>query len=274
LTALGPWELVGRSLRLPFFSNEGLATVDGPSGRRRLLFRGGWSVPWRLLIGRTWTHVGDPDSRQGIVIDCYQAKGPAAGKMYRTTAPDGQTRDYVHRLSPGEQLNNSFVAVTPDGQWMVSGEWNTMSRFLIFPTPQLNAQARGGSALELAGVLELDHPVRNVQGAVFVDPVTLVCSTDDAQTDLWPVSRQLLQVQLERPLDGSTVRAHVSCLGALPLRSCCAGTFEVEGIDYDMTTGDLRVVIIPPAPCKWASVAVYQFRRPGSPSAFDRRRSL
>ena len=265
MTALGSWELVGRTLRLPFFSDEGLATVDGPSGTRHLLYRGGWSVPLRLLIGSTWTHVGDPDSRQGIVIDCYQAKTPAAGKMYRATTRDGQTHEYVHLLTPAEKLNNSFVAITPDGQWMVSGEWDTMSRFLIFPTPKLNSRAGSGSSLELAGLLELDRPVRNVQGAVFVDPVTLVCSTDDGQTDLWPVARQLLEVRLERPLDGSTIRGHVSCLGALPLHSCCKGTFEVEGIDYDMTTGDLRVVIIPPPPCKWVTVAVYQFRRQTSP---------
>jgi hypothetical protein len=145
---------------------------------------------------------------------------------------------------------------------MVSGEWDKMQRFLVFPTPVLNSSA-SPTELGLAATLELDHPVRNVQGGVFVDPVTLLCSTDDPDTALWPVARQLLQVDLTRPLDGNQVNGRVSCLGALPLESCCSGTFEVEGIDYDPTSGDLRVVVIPPPPCKWAGVTVYRYRRQG-----------
>jgi hypothetical protein len=217
-------------------------------------------MPCRLRFGRTWVHIGDPDSRQGVLVDCYQGKPGATAKMYRSRKPDGSSRDYVHRLVSGEQLNNSFVAISPDGQWMVSGEWGTMRRFLVFPTPALNPGA-SADGLSLAATLELDRPVCNVQGGVFVDPVTLLCSSDDPDTALWPVARQLLQVDLPRPLDGDPVEGRVSCLGPLPLESRCSGTFEVEGIDYDTSSGDLRVVIIPPAPCKWAWLTVYRYRR-------------
>jgi len=198
--------------------------------------------------------------RHGVLVDCYQGKSGATTKMYRAKEADGPSRDYVHPLATGERMNNSFVAISPDGQWMVSGEWDKMGRFLVFPTPMLNSAA-SPTALHLAATLELDHPVRNVQGGVFVDPVTLLCSTNDLGADLWPVARQLLQVNLERPLDGNQVSGRVSCLGALPLKSYCPGTFEVEGIDYDFTSGDLRVVVIPPPPCKWVTVTVYRFRR-------------
>ncbi len=260
MTTLGPWELVGKRRRLVWFADQGLATVARPDGGRRLVYRGDRSIPSSIRRGGTWAHIGDPDSRDGVIIDCYQGKPGATRKMFRATRAGGPSREYVHPLAAGERVNNSFVAISPDGQWMVSGEWGTMRRFLVFPTPVLNSAA-SPTALHLAATLELDHPVRNVQGGVFVDPVTMLCSTNDPAADLWPVARQLLQVDLERPLDGGAVTGRVSCLGALPLESYCPGTFEVEGIDYDITSGDLRVLVIPPPPCKWVTVTVYRFRR-------------
>ena len=260
MSTLGPWELVGKEDRLPYFSDEGVTTVVDADGGRQLLFRGGWSVPWRLRVDRKWVHIGDPDSRHGVIVDCYQGAAGATSKMYRASRTDGSSWDFIHQLAPGEMMNNSFVAISPDGQWMVSGEWDEMSRFLVFPTPMLNSSA-SADALLLAGTVELDRPVRNIQGGAFVDPVTLVCSSDDPGTTLWPVARQLLQVDLDRPLDGHQVAGRVSCLGGLPLESRCSGTFEVEGIDFDPASGDLRVVVIPPPPCKWASVTVYRYRR-------------
>jgi hypothetical protein len=260
VTTLGPWELIGKRRRLVWFADQGLATVARPDGRRRLVYRGDNSIPFSTRRGRTWVHIGDPDSRHGVLVDCYQGKSGATTKMYRAKNADGTSRDYVHPLATGERMNNSFVAISPDGQWMVSGEWDKMGRFLVFPTPMLNSAA-SPTALHLAATLELDHPVRNIQGGVFVDPVTMLCSTNDPGTDLWPVARQLLQVDLERPLDGSQVSGRVSCLGALPRESYFPGTFEVEGIDYDFASGDLRVVVIPPPPCKWVTVTVYRFRR-------------
>jgi hypothetical protein len=262
VTALGPWQLVGKDHRLVWFADEGLATVTRHDGRRRLVYRGGGSIPLSVHCGRTWVHIGDPDSRDGVIVDCYQGKPGTTAKMYRAEGVDRSRRDYVHPLAAGEQMNNSFVAISLDGQWMVSGEWDKIQRFLVFPTPMLNPAA-SSTALGLAATLELDRPVRNVQGGVFVDPVTLLCSTDDPDTALWPVARQLLQVDLERPLDGKQANGRVSCLGALPLESRCSGTFEVEGIDYDSASGDLRVVVIPPRPCKWVSVTVYRYRRQG-----------
>jgi hypothetical protein len=259
VTALGPWQLVGKDRRLVWFADQGLATVGGQYDRRRLVYRGGGSIPLSLRLGRTWAHIGDPDSREGVIVDCYQGKPGATAKMYRARGADGSRRVYLHPLAAGEQMNNSFVAISPDGQWMVSGEWFKMERFLVFATPMLNSAA-SPTVLGLAATLELDHPVRNVQGGTFVDPVTLLCSTNDPDTALWPVARQLLQVDLERPLDGSRVNGRVSCLGGLPLESRCSGTFEVEGIDYDPASGDLRVVVVPPPPCRWASVTVYRYR--------------
>jgi hypothetical protein len=254
------WKQVERDRHYPSFeANQGLATWVR-SGKPTIILRGSASIPPEFLAAGTWVHIGDPDAHGDVLVDCYQGESSAKGKMFRATRPDGTTKDYVHPLTPGELYNNSFVAITPDGQWMVAGEWGEMSRFLVFPTPELNPAANAAT-LGLRGTIHLDHPLRNVQGASFVDATTLLCATDDPDKDLWPVSRQLLSVELAHPLDGQDVEGRVTCLQALPMNSACSGTFETEGMDYDSATGDLRVIIVPPSPCDWVAVDVYRFRR-------------
>jgi hypothetical protein len=158
--------------------------------------------------------------------------------------------------------NNSFAAVSPDGQWLISGEWGRVERFLVFPTPTVNAAARDPrQPLGLAGTLSLAHAVRNVQGAVFLDETTLLCSTNDDNTQLWPARRQLLEVSLRQPLPDMSGVASVSCLGALPCPSFGVSEPEVEGLDFDADTGDLRVVIVPRPPLGLVLAGVYRFRR-------------
>jgi hypothetical protein len=41
--------------------------------------------------------------------------------MFPVTRRDGNRLEYRHQLDPGELFNNSFVAVSPDRQWLVSG---------------------------------------------------------------------------------------------------------------------------------------------------------
>ena len=50
-------------------------------------------------------------------------------------------------------------------------------------------------------------------------------------------------------LHGTSVKGHVVDLGAIPQQSTCSGTFEAEGVDFDISTGILRVEIIQPAAC-------------------------
>jgi hypothetical protein len=257
---LGPWTEVDRSRRLKFFANQGLATVVGSDGSTSLVFRGSYSVP-RRLKGRGWIHIGDPDSSQRHVFDCYQGSAGATSKLFEVTTPTGEQFDYEHRLEGDEQFNNSYVAVSPDGQWMISGEWGVMRRILVFPTPILNPRAAGGGgALPLAATIDLDRGVRNVQGATFLNDTRLVCSTDDPGTDLWPTPRQLLQIDLSEQLGQKTVEGHVTSFGQLPSTSLCPGDVEVEGLDYDVTTGDLRVVVVPPSVCGLLAL-VHRFRQ-------------
>ena len=262
---LGGWHLVGQTSIDSPDADQGVATVDPRFGAPYELYRGEAAIP-ASVAAEGWTHIGDPDSRSGFVFDAYQWGGstPAASKMFRVTTPSGAAYEYVHTLTSGEEYNNSYAAVSPDGQWMVSGEWDTMTRLLVFATPILNpATPRTGGDLPLAATIQLDHPIADVQGCTFLSSTKLLCATDDSDTTLWPVPKQLLEIDLPGKLTGKTVTAHVRLLGELPQTSTCAAAsdnpFEVEGDDYDARTGDLRVAVIPPSPCS-SDTTVYTFR--------------
>ena len=238
-----------------------MATLRAADGSSQVVYRGSLSIPLRLRLGRRWVHIGDPGSYDGFLVDCYQGPDGATAKMFEVRTPDGGHGDFVHTLAPGELMNNSFVAISQDGQWLISGEWFQMNRFLVFPMPILNPAAGGPDKdLPLAVVLQLDRPVRNVQGATFLSPTVLLCSTDDPGSDLWPSPRQVLQLDLSRPLDGTSQTAAVTYVGPVPLESRCQGTFETEGIDYDDQTGDLRLAVIAPGRCN-PLTAIYRYRR-------------
>lgn len=177
-------------------------------------------------------------------------------------APGGAWSEYVHALSPGEALNNSFDAISPGGQWMVSGEWGTMNRLLVFPTPGVNASTSPSANLPQASTINLDHAVRDVQGCDFVTATQLLCSSDDPEGSLFGITKPLLQIDLSAAPSGSgDVTGHVTALRQLPLRSSCSGTFEAEGIDYDRRTGTLRVIVVSPGFCVLTDSKTYRFTK-------------
>jgi hypothetical protein len=209
-----------------------------------------------------WDHVGDPDAWEGWIVDAFQGGPGSTAKMFRVTSPSGRQTEVVHHLVPGETGNNSFAAVSPDGQWTLSGEWGTEWRLLVFPTPVLNPAGRPGSPLPLAGVVLLARPVRNLQGCAFATPTRLLCTASDPGRDLWPTPDQLLQIDLAHALSatpgGSSIAATVGEVGELPLVSPCQGTYEPEGIDL-VRPDDLRVEVTPPGNCDVAT-QIYEYR--------------
>ncbi|WP_086729504.1 hypothetical protein [Streptomyces carpinensis] len=255
------------SAAAPVWQETGTAYVDSLSGGQglasradgSLLRRGLGSIPLDLRI-KGWNHVGDPDIAQGYVFDAYQGADTATSKMFAVTTPSGKRYEYVHRLDAGEKVNNSFATVSPDGQWLVSGEWGDQNRLQVFPAPLLNAATpRTGGALPQAPQITLDKPVRDIQGCDFVDDTRLLCASDDGSRTLFPEDRPLLQVDLAHRLDGGAVTGHVTGLFALPQRSVCGGTFEAEGVDYDAARGTLRAEVVSPGVCQVATT-VYSYR--------------
>lgn len=255
---LGRWQLQNRFLVLAALANQGLATVSRPGKPKMILFRGDLSIP-PALRRQGWDHIGDPDSWHGYVFDAYQGPPTATEKLFEVTTPTGATHQFIHPLAPHELYNNSFAAVSPDGQWMVSGEWGRMSRLLVFPTPLVNREVPVGDRfVSLAATISLDRPVSDVQGCVFDSATQLMCSATDPA--------QLLQVDLPAALDGTDTTARVSSLGDLPLLSGCSGSYEAEGIDYDQASRTLRVEVRPPGKCG-LSIAVYDYHRSAPPES-------
>jgi hypothetical protein len=114
----------------------------------------------------------------------------------------------------------------------------------------------------LSGYIKLDHKVNDIQGCDFVTPLKLLCASDDDSKALFPNQKPLLEVSLPEPLRGVTVKAHVVDLGSIPQESTCAGTFEAEGVDFDTSTGTLRVEVIQPGSCI-LKTTVYEYKQAG-----------
>lgn len=258
--AADTWTEVGSDRADPLTESQGLTSVEVPAGSPNH-YTGIGTIPIGVS-SRGWNHVGDLDaSYNGYYVEPYQADSGSA-KMFRVQAPGGAWSEYVHALSPGEALNNSFDTISPDGQWMVSGEWGTMTRLLVFPTPGVNASTSPSANLPQASTINLDHAVRDVQGCDFVTATQLLCSSDDPEGSLFGITKPLLQIDLSAAPSGSgDVTGHVTALRQLPLRSSCSGTFEAEGIDYDRRTGTLRVIVVSPGFCVLTDSKTYRFTK-------------
>jgi len=268
---VGPWLVVGREPLDPIYGGQGLATVVHADGSTSLFYDGLASPP-QSMVNAGWNHVGDPDSSAGYIFQPYQnANGAATTKLFHVITPAGAEYDYLHTDGVDEQMNNSFVAVSPDSQWMVAGEWDTMNRLLVFPTPILNsATSATGGTLSQAATIHLDRPVVDIQGCTFFSDTRLYCSSDDPVAEGGFPRKSLLQVDLSRSLDGADVNGTVSLVGPVPLVSSCTPTgvgswpddFEVEGVDYDRIHHALRVEVIAPGNCVLADSLVYRLRPP------------
>ena len=261
-SGIAGWTAVGSYVQGTLSAGEGLATVTPPRHKARELYRGIASISSDLKA-QGWGHIGDPDSVHGYIFDAYQGPSSGSSKMFLVTNPSGQSFEYRHTLVRGELYNNSFDAISPDSQWLVAGEWETMSHLQIYPTPLFNheSSAHDGS-LRLAGYIKLDHKVNDIQGCDFVAPVRLICTSDDDSRTLFSNEKPLLEVDLLRSLHGANVNAHVVDLGSIPQKSSCSGTFEAEGVDFDASTGILRVEIIQPGSCI-LKTTVYEYKPAG-----------
>ena len=201
-TGIAGWAETGSYIESALTAGEGVTTVDPPGGTPGERYRGVASIPLTELT------------------------------------PSGATYQYVHTLVSGELYNNSFDAISPDTQWMVSGEWGTMTHFQVYPAPYFNSKAGpNGATLDLSGYINLNTPVINIQSCDFVTVTKLICPSDDNTKSIFANPFPLLAITLTAPLTGGTVTGTVTDLGSIPQNSACSGTFEPEGADYDTATG-------------------------------------
>jgi hypothetical protein len=256
--AAANWVAVGSDRARALDESQGL-TVIRRGSTVEYRYTGVGTIP-AGVSARGYDHVGDPDSVAGWYVEPYQ-RGDQGAKMFRVQAPDGAWSEYVHALAAGEAYNNSWDAISPNGAWMLAGEWGTMNRLLGFATPGLNPAATPGANLPIAFTVRLDHAVRDVQGCDFYSATVLLCSSDDPDGSLFGITKPLLQIDLARAPDGGDVTGHVTALRQLPLSSGCSGAFEVEGIDYQESDGTLRVIVMSPSICLIIDSKTWRFRQ-------------
>ncbi|MFD8499982.1 hypothetical protein [Amycolatopsis sp. NPDC059657] len=255
--AVTGWTTIGSDRARPLDESQGLATIVRPSGTT-IRYTGIGTIP-ADLNSQGWNHVGDPGTAKGYYVEPYQRDDRGA-KLFRVQAPDGSWANYKHALESWEANNNSFAAASPDGQWMVAGEWGTMDRLLVHPMPGIRF-TNPAANLPYASAIRLDRQVRDIQGCDFQTATRLLCASDDPGGTLFGVTKPLLQVDLSASLNGSDVTGHVTSLGQLPLQSGCGGNFEVEGIDFDERDGTLRVIVMSPSICIAFDSKTWRFRQ-------------
>ncbi|MFB7510453.1 MULTISPECIES: hypothetical protein [Streptomyces] len=240
-TPAGSWTPTGRRTVNSLTGAEGVATREDGT----LVTRGPGSIPLSVRA-HGYQHVGDLDIAAGYAFDAYQGPRENSAKMFLVTTPEGKRLEYRHGLDAGELFNNSFAAVSPDHQWLVSGEFGVRKRLQVFPAPLLNKTTPlNGGALPQAGEITLDRPVKDVQGCDFFSERRLVCDAGQGE---------VFDVDLDRALDGKQVSGKVTDVLRLPKISKCSGAYEAEGVDYDARTRTLRASMLSPSLCKAATV--------------------
>lgn len=235
-SASDTWTLTDHHTENVLTAGEGVASqADGT-----LVYRGGTDIPFALLLSG-WSHVGDNDIYDGNVYDAFQGSSSSDEKLFSITSASGERRDYPHPLSSGELYNNSFVTVSPDGSYLVTGTWGTQSELYVLPNP---AGEASGTEISTVGTISLTPVLTDVQGCDFVSSTQLVCTTDDDDN-------HVVAVNLSEALHPGENAATTSNLFVPRKVSSCGTTgFESEGIDYNANTGLLTMEITSPGLCK------------------------
>lgn len=252
---LGPWRFESHTVGF-FTRSQGIATDPelpgitlyswqlglewaGPSGHS---FRNLVGIPLQLLFAG-YLHIGDIDTHGAKAYVPYENSAKGTEKAYGAVdVASGRILGWsVHQLDPGEAYNNSWTAVSPDGQWLVSGEWENITSFLVFRVADV-----GKASIDVVSRIVLDAPLTLVQGCDFDGPLRLVCQDDTAE-------RRLLQVDLDRALDGADVAARTTVLGTTPvdlaipwLAPMCKNHTEAEGVDVSADGSTLRFLTVDP----------------------------
>ncbi len=261
---LGPWNPAGERIWW-FIRSQGLASDPAEPSHtvyssqftlERADVGGGtvrfaWGIPIQLLFNG-YEHVGDIDVHDAKVYAPFE--GPPGDGLFGPTLPpqkslgvfDAATLEVLsvsrHNLDPGETDHNSWVTVTPDGAHVVAGEWDDMTRFLVFPTPA----ASGWADVDPVAEVLLDSTVSRIQGCDFSTPTNLVCASDDGA-----VGKPVYSIDLDAAITGSDVHGAVANLGPVPqqmvlpiLAGVCGTDGETEGVD--VSGGVLRILVIDP----------------------------
>jgi hypothetical protein len=190
-------------------------------------------------------HLGDPDGNGTLVYGGLENDSPPLVNPYHRcfVVYEAETlfivawaNDQGRSDKPGDG-DCPWVAVSPDGNWIVTGEWDLMKTVIVYRVRDLMSD----HVIHREGEIPMDLPLRDIQGCDFDGPRVLVCASDDKDA-----GRPIYAIVLSGPLQGETLpelTAHVEYLFPAPVPEVqCNQPQEVEGDDVDGDT--LRVLVI------------------------------
>ena len=253
------WSLASDTLTTPGLHSQGLASLPDQGAdvfaytsrfsldraRGDTIEKLAASIP-SALAPQKFDHLGDIDAFDGLIYGGLEDNSEPYGDRYHRAmvAYDAETlAATAYAVDPGApdvagDGDNAWVAVTPDGTWVVSSEWDPQDSLIVFAR---DAVVAGGEIAEVARI-PLDAPLERIQGCDVDGPRTLVCASDDAAT-----GKLVWSIVLSRPLDAradpAELTGHVAPLfPTLIPKNVCGVEAEVEGID--VSGDELRVMVI------------------------------
>ena len=252
------WVLAEETLEIPGLHSQGLATLPA-LGPTDFVFTSRFTVdhtrdgkivalnfafsPELLDLG--FDHLGDPDANGTLIYGALEDNSdPVVNPYHRgfvlfdaeTLSIAGWANDPGRPDNPADE-DCPWAAVSPDGQWVVTGQWDPMQTVIVYRAEKLMS----GHTVRPEAEIPMDMPFSDVQGCDFDGPRVLVCASDDADA-----GRLLYAIILSGPLEGDAVprlTAHVEAIFPAPVPEMqCTQPQEVEGVDVDGDT--LRVLVI------------------------------
>jgi hypothetical protein len=242
-STLGTWPYRTTIAKNTGAEGEGYASVAATGGwvwaglTATKFYNSAGALTARLLPPAPYDHIGDPDAHGYLTyIPLQRNDGGRTQAFQIRSSLTGAVSLAEWSLPSGYQINNSWVAISPDGRWMLNGGWGNQSAFYGFARPT------GAGPVTLAFRVTLDTTLRNVQGCDFVTNMRLVCQDDKEGAG----AKSVWAVDLNHYLDGVNRTARVTRLGDAPGDqadpACIEG--ESEGVDYNPTTKVLRTTFI------------------------------
>jgi hypothetical protein len=252
------WVLAEETLTNPGIHSQGLATLPalGPTDfafTSRFTVdhtRDGKVVGFNFAFNEElhdlgFDHLGDPDA-YGILIfgGLEDNSAPFVNPYHRGFVIfDSEKLSIVWWANdPGspDRIGDGacpWVAVSPDGEWIVTGEWDPMQSVIVYKVLDVMSE----HTVHRVGEFPIDMPLRDIQGCDFDGPQVLVCASDDSDS-----GRLIYSIVLSGPLQGDALpnlSGHVEPLFHAPVpEKRCDNPQEVEGVDVDGDT--LRVLVL------------------------------
>lgn len=253
------WSLASDTLTTPGLHSQGIASLPERGAdvfaftsrfsldraRGETIEKLAGAIPG-ALAPQKFDHLGDIDAFDGLIYGGLEDNSEPYGDRYHRAmvAYDAESlAPTSYAVDPGApdvagDGDNAWVAVSPDGAWVVSSEWDPQDSLIVFGREAVLA---GGEIAEVARI-PLDAPLARIQGCDFDGPRTLLCASDDGAT-----GKLVWSIVLSSPLAGGTdpadLTGHVAPLfPTLIPKNVCGVEAEVEGID--VSGDELRVMVI------------------------------